>query len=180
MPKLLPFRDYDEHDVINLFSWNGTVPVNNGTFVKVGGSGWRASETNPYMLGSVGAAYANTVSQRFGTQPYVTIASTGDVTIGMLLNDVREYDENGEKLLYNPRKQAEMQCVLSGQTVPIATRGIFMYSGVNEAVTAGQTAYVSGGQLTNNSLNQNAGSTVGTFLGAKNDYGHVLLKLNVQ
>jgi hypothetical protein len=182
MPKLLGFRDYDEHDVINLFTLSGnTIPTPNGTFVKVGGSGWRIPETNNFMLGDPGAHYNNTVSQRWGTQPYcIPCSTTGEVTVGMTLLDVREVDENGEKLLYRPRKAAEMQCVLSGQTVPIVTRGLFLYSGVFESVTAGQTAYVSGSSLSNNSLNQNESSKVGTFLSAKDANGWVLLKLNVQ
>ncbi len=73
-----------------------------------------------------------------------------------------------------------MQCVLSGQTVPIASKGVFLYSGVAEAVTAGQTAYVSGGQLTNSSINSTHGSTVGTFLGAKDGNGWVLVKIQCQ
>ena len=35
MPTLRPFRDYDEHDVINLFSWSGAVPAYKGTMVKI-------------------------------------------------------------------------------------------------------------------------------------------------
>jgi hypothetical protein len=183
MPKLLGFRDYDEHDVINLFTLSGTYDTRlpNGTFVKVGGSGWRIAETNNFMLGDPGAHYNNTVSQRWGTQPYViACSSTGETTIGMTLLDIRELDENGEKLIYKPRKKAEMQCVLSGETVPVVTRGVFLYSGVFETVAAGQTAYVSGTQLSNNATNQTPGSTVGTFLSAKDANGWVLLKLNVQ
>ena len=31
--KLLPFRDYDEHEVINLFKYAGTIPADQGTIV---------------------------------------------------------------------------------------------------------------------------------------------------
>ena len=37
MPTLRPFRDYDEHDVVNLFKYSGTIPVNKGTVVKIDG-----------------------------------------------------------------------------------------------------------------------------------------------
>jgi hypothetical protein len=181
MPDLGKFRQVDEYDVINLFSVSGAIPFKRGTFVKPGGSGWRTHETDNYALGNIGASYGNTLSQRWGTQPYVVTASTGDVgVIGLTLFDVREVDENGEQLKFNPKKAAQMQCVTSGQTVPIATRGMFLYSGVSEAVTAGQVAYVSGGQLTNNSQNSVHGSTVGTFLGAKDANGWVLVKINCQ
>ena len=45
MPTLLPFRDYDEHDVINLFAWDGAVPATKGTIVKIKGDGWQAGAT---------------------------------------------------------------------------------------------------------------------------------------
>ena len=42
----------------------------------------------------------------------------------MTLLQTAQQDENGEKLLYNPQKREELQCVLPGQAVPILTRGI--------------------------------------------------------
>lgn len=182
MPTLLPFRDYCEHDVINLFAWSGSVPATKGTLVKPAGSGWRTDETDTDLgIGSPGATFANTVSLRYGTIPKVVAAGTGDSVIGMLLYDVRETDENGELLKFNPRKLAEMQSVLSGQTVPIVTRGIFLISGVfNGGVTAGAAAYPSGaGEITTNSVNQVTNSKVGKFLGAANGKGHALLYLNI-
>ena len=39
MPKLRPFRDYDEKDVINYYTLSGgTLPLNNGTLVKIEGT----------------------------------------------------------------------------------------------------------------------------------------------
>jgi len=181
MPTLLPFRSYSEHDVINIFAYSGTLPVNKGTLVKPVASGWRTDELDTEFLGSPGAAFGNTVSQRYGTIPRVTAAGTGESVVGMLLYDVKETDENGEKLIFNPRKAAEMQVALSGQTVPIVTRGVFLISGAfNGPVTAGAAAYPSGaGEVTTNSVNQVTSSTVGKFLGAPNGKGHALLYLNV-
>ena len=141
--KLLPFRDYDEHEVINLFRWSGTVPADQGTIVTVvNTAGWQQSETDTAFLGSVGKDYHNTESQRYGVNAMVRPAVTGDTApIGMLLHNVKEEDENGEKLIYNPRKLAEMEAVLSGQAVPIVSRGIFLYSGStidSQTVTPGQ------------------------------------------
>ena len=131
--RLRPFRDYSEHDVINLFAFGdrsvslGTTDVvYAGSCVKVQ-TGW--SNTNELeMLGNVGAGYNNTVSQRYGVQADVQYTEGGadEAALGITLYDVREYDENGEKLAFNPRKQAELQASLSGQAVPIATRGIFL------------------------------------------------------
>lgn len=180
MPTLLPFRQVDEFDVLNLYAYSGTHPVNKGTFVRPVASGWRTDETDLELLGAPGAQFPNTVSQRWGTIPKVTAAGTGDNVIGLLLFDVKEVDENGEKLMYRPEKAAEMQVALSGQTVPIATRGMFLWSGtINGANTsAGLNIYPSGaGDLTVNPVNQV--KTAGFTLGMPNGNGHSLIYVNI-
>lgn len=68
-----------------------------------------------------------------------------------------EYDENGEPLKYNPRKAAEIEAVISGQAVPIVTKGIFQISGIDpngSTVTAGAPCYVGqNGLITSTALN---------------------------
>jgi hypothetical protein len=54
-----------------------------------------------------------------------TAATAGTPVLGMTLNQTLAADENGERLLYNPVKRAELQAVLTGQAVPVATRGVF-------------------------------------------------------
>jgi hypothetical protein len=169
MPKLRPFRDYDEKDVINLYAWSGSIPVNNGTIVKIVGDGFRSDVEPIEMLGNMGDFSVNNfVAQRYGVVPKVAIARGNDantVPLGLLLHDVKELDENGIPLKYNPRKAAEMEVALSGQAVPIVTRGTFLYSGVvvsgGVAVTAGAKAYlgVNGDVATSGSV------VVGKFLG---------------
>ena len=186
MPNILPFRDVNEHDVINLYAYSGTLPVTKGTFVSIQ-SGWDTSqEFNE--LGAVGAAYANTVSLRYGVKAQVAKHSaTGTRPFGMLLYDVRETDENGEKLIYKPRKAAEMQCAISGQAVPVVRRGMFLYSGIAGTPTAGAAAYATGdgGLSTTYSLNAATGAVdavaekVGVFMGVKNAQGHALVFLDI-
>ena len=44
MAKLRPFRDYSEHDVINLFAYNGT-SLTRGAIVKLDSTtGWKADQ----------------------------------------------------------------------------------------------------------------------------------------
>lgn len=181
MPGLRPFLDYSEHDVCNLFSYSGAIPAYRGTVLTFVASGWRTDETNTNILGSVGASYANTVSTRWGTLPALQTASTGTSVAGIMLWDVREVDENGEPLRYNPRKAAEMQVALSGQSVPVLTKGFVLISGVlNGGVTAGQLAYPSGaGEITTNSVNvPDESSIVGKFFGRIDTYGYALLHVN--
>lgn len=178
---LLPFRDYDEHDVINLFAIAGT--ADKGLVVMGSTSatdGWRNTDELS-MLGAVGGSFSNTLSQRYGTAAVVVAASgTATSPLGILLHDVKETDENGEKLVFNPRKAAEMGVSLSGQATPIASRGIFLYSGSD---LAGQTPVVgtklyhdSAGAIVTGSA---AGSQVGVALGSKDSNNHVLIKLNL-
>ena len=187
--RLKPFRDYSEHDVINLFAFGDkdvtlgtTTVVYAGSAVKVQ-TGW--SNTNELqMLGDVGAAYANTVSERYGVSADVQYTEGGadEAALGLTLYDVREYDENGEALKFNPRKQDELQSVLSGQAVPIATRGVFLMATGSWASSAGilqdQDVFATGnGQVTN--LGAKAvNNRIGRTLGGPDADGSVLVKFD--
>lgn len=171
---LRPFRQYDEHDVVNLFAYSGnaedsSVVLTKGAVVKVQAPGFNpltASLSTPNaMLGSVGASYANTVSERYGVTPKVSLATSGSSALGLTLVDIRELDENGEKLVFNPRKAAEMNVIVSGQAVPVLTKGLVLYSGVN--ATAGDVASVSAtaGELQSTAALPAGGVKVGTWLG---------------
>lgn len=133
--RLYPFRQYSEHDVINLFASDtvDSTPSTNGNgsagvFVKVSAGNLDLDPityaTNDTVLGKtdypfIGAAQYPSVPLTF------TAATAGVPVLGITLNQTLSNDENGEKLLYNPIKRAELQSVLSGQAVPVATRGIF-------------------------------------------------------
>jgi hypothetical protein len=183
MPTLRPFRDYDEKDVINLYAYSGSIPVNKGTLVKIAGDGFRNDVEQTEMLGNMGDFSVNNwVGQRYGALPKIVVAQPTDAPLGMLLFDVKELDENGLPLKYNPRKAAEMEVAISGQAVPIVTRGVFLYSGVvvsgGVAVQAGKPCYVgwngviatSGTPATSggvaNLLTVPGSTPIGKFLGA--------------
>ena len=144
MATLRPFRDYNEHDVLNLFRFSGTIPANKGTLVKVIGNGWKTTDELE-RLGSVGATY-----------------------------------NNGEKLIFHPRKQAEMEVALSGQAVPVVTKGTFLYSGAtlaSESPVGGSTLYCgAAGDITTGVASN---IKVGKALGAPDADGVVLIRLNL-
>ena len=184
--KLRPFRDYSEHDVINLFA-HVSDTVDNGTIVKINSSeasyssiGWRNDDNNENLdhLGDVGQSYTNVTSERYGVLARCENAGTADThLLGMTLYEVAETDENGEKLIYNPRKAAEMQAVVSGQAVPIVSKGLFLFdygstsgaiNGLNARVGSNGTV-VTGG----------AGQIIGRWLGNSDKNGHALLQLDV-
>jgi predicted RecA/RadA family phage recombinase len=179
MPTLRPLKQYDERDVINLYAFSGTLPVNKGTVVKIQGDGWKNTDELA-RLGAVGASYGNTVSERYGVAAKVASAGSGDAVLGILLHDVKETDENGEKLVFNPRKAAEMCVAISGQAVPVLTKGIVLYSGSVLAAddpAAGAAVYSNNaGELT---TTNGGGTKVGIALGKKDANNHVLIKINL-
>tara|TARA_R110000751_G_scaffold282487_1_gene385638 strand:- start:933 stop:1508 length:576 start_codon:yes stop_codon:yes gene_type:complete len=187
---LKPLHDYDPHDVINLFSWSGAVPATKGLMVKIAtATGFQAGAEDPVeMFGAAGNAYGNTVSQRYRTQAQIVACGTGsagvkDIPLGMLLYDVREEDENGEKLLFHPRKAAENDWVISGQACPVLTRGIVLYSGATlkaDAVTPGLAVYAAGdGELSTSAAHVTKSTKVGMALGGNSSDGLIMLKLEL-
>ena len=196
---LKPFRSYDEHDVVNLFALNfNTVnldvdgaKIERGVLVTVADNGWKNTDEalDSHGLGGAttttapGKSFANTVSLRYGTTARVAPTAAGEVPLGITLWDMAERDENGEKLLYHPRKAAEMQAVISGQTMPVLTKGIVLYKGqlTDVGVAAGVSVYNSStgiGELSIDNPN-NAETKVGRTLGARDDQGYVLLKVEL-
>ena len=187
--RLKPFRDYSEHDVINLFAFGDkdvthgtTTVVYAGSAVKVQ-TGW--SNTNELqMLGDVGAAYANTVSERYGVSADVQYTEGGadEAALGLTLYDVREYDENGEALKFNPRKQDELQSVLSGQAVPIATRGVFLMATGSWASSAGilqdNDVFATGDGKVTKLGAKAVNNRIGRTLGGPDADGSVLVKFD--
>jgi hypothetical protein len=191
MPTLRPFRDYDEKDVINLFTVTGAaLPITKGTLVAVGLSGFN-NQAEPFeFLGAFGGFNEpNTVAQRYGTVSKAYVAGTGDIPLGMTLFDMREVDENGLLLKYNPRKAAEMEAIISGQTMPIVTRGLFLYSGITGNPAVGANLYVGPNGTIDDYTDTgvfNVGqpitprfARVGKTLGKKDGQGFILIKLEL-
>lgn len=136
--RLLPFRQYDEHDVVNMYALVDAAVNENVTGVGTGDAGVfvKVSAGN-FDLDPVSYAtdsYLGKTDFPFvGANSYpkvnlkVTPAASGDLTncLGLTLRQTAKFDENGEKLLYYRQKAEELMCVLPGQAVPVATRGIF-------------------------------------------------------
>ena len=203
---LKPFRQHAETDVVNLFTLqddDGDIvasyadlkadgaKMSKGILVSVKGNGWKNSDdpVGKTGIGNPGASYSNTVSFRYGTTATVEPFKSGEQPLGVTLNDVAEVDENGEKLIYNPRKAAEMQAVVSGQAVPVLTQGFVLYSGSlpsggANAVTAGSAIYAdntNGGELSTSATSDGsvAQPQVGTALGSVDADGFILLKIDL-
>ena len=135
--RLYPFRQYSDVDVINMFA-SDTVDANPstngngsaGVFVKVS-AGNLDLDPISYTATDITNTLGKTDYPFLGAVQYpavplqFTAATAGVPVLGLTLNQTLSTDENGERLLYNPVKRAELQAVLTGQAVPVATRGIF-------------------------------------------------------
>ena len=135
--RLYPFRQYSDVDVINMFASDtvDATPSTNGNgsagvFVKVS-AGNLDLDPIQYTAADITNTLGKTDYPFLGAAQYpavplkFTAATAGEPVLGMTLNQTLATDENGERLLYNPVKRAELQAVLTGQAVPVATRGVF-------------------------------------------------------
>lgn len=192
MPNLLPFRDYSEHEVLNFFSC--TAVANKGTLVKPKRS-WKSvgatdsSTAGPLNLGASapGAIYPNTVTQNFELVGQVeTVVDHDDVptAIGVLLKDVREFDENGEKLIFNSRKADEMDVIIKDiQAVPVLTRGLILVNDIDTTNRGGgggnpdigDAAYVG----SNGRIGTDGIVVIGKFLSRLDNNGYALVKISI-
>ena len=138
--RLYPFRQYSDVDVINMFASDtvDATPSTNGNgsagvFVKVS-AGNLDLDPIQYTATDITNTLGKSDYPFLGAVQYpavplqFTAATVGVPVLGMTLNQTLATDENGERLLYNPVKRAELQAVLTGQAVPVATRGIFTLS----------------------------------------------------
>ena len=135
--RLLPNRSINEKDVINNYSFDSN-SGEAGTFVKVSAGNLTLDPVEYGDFGPFANSLGNATSQYPFVPQKVSTAGTGDagLVLGMLLRDVREFDENGERLLYYPQKREELQCVLSGEAVPVLTKGVLTFT---------QTAFTNAG-----------------------------------
>jgi hypothetical protein len=181
--RILPFRQYSDHDVVNMYavvsadvltSTTDTGAGDAGVFVKVSDGNFDNDpvtyQTNSY-LGKTDYPFVGTTDMYPEVNLKITGSTSGEIPLGMTLYQTAKNDENGEKLLYNPQKQEELQAMLPGQAVPVATKGIFTLAAA--AFDGGVASYAPGKGVRTSLVN--AGKITGAL---RSDgihvFGHVL------
>lgn len=162
--RLLPFRQYNEHFVVNLFALKTSEldlsdPTVNthaksgkhdaGVLVKptagildlgagYSGSGATAGEGDSDLNAYMGSTAYPHVGRNVNPEAFgkFEVAGATDDILGVTLNQTLAWDENGEKMLYYRQKALEHQGVLPGEVVPILTKGI---------ITVAKSAILAGG-----------------------------------
>ena len=112
--RLLPFRQYNENDVVNMYALvdeavnenvTGVGTGDAGVFVKVFAGNFDldpVSYSSDSYLGKTDFPHVG-VNQYPKVNLKITPAASGDLTncLGLTLRQTAKYDENGEKLPYN-------------------------------------------------------------------------------
>lgn len=182
--RILPYRDYSEHDVVNLFALDVSsatladmVPGGSGDFdagvvVQVGdgvlpGDTPSTLATSGSLRDYLGASFSGA---HIGFNAYpsngmtVVPADGSGATLGITLRETLAFDENGEKMLYYKQKLDEAQGVLPGETVPVLSKGMVLLT-----ASAFSAAPTLGDNLEVDSSSGNAGKLVtavsGTVVG---------------
>lgn len=125
--RLYPFHDVSEHDKVNLFSLNSNSGLA-GQLVKIVTGAANPQNADGWSNTAVGVNIDNVTSFRYETKLKVAPTASGDTrfnALGLTLYSTLEQDENGLLLKYYPQRAKEIGAVVSGETVPVATRGIF-------------------------------------------------------
>ncbi len=136
--RILPFRQYIEQDVINLYSLDTTgldsamadpsVDGGNaaGSLVEIVNADFDKGieYTNDSYLGKTNYPHIGGNGYPKVTGMTVKPHDGTGAALGITLRQTLTHDENGEKLLYYRQKMIELQAVLPGEVVPVLTRGL--------------------------------------------------------
>ncbi len=174
-----PFRQYDENDVINLFSL-AEASGNAGDLAEL--VSWNPSDSDGYDINNELSPFAGQAIPRYVNKAKVKLATSGSnaLVLGALLWNVREQDALGRPLIYNAQRYQELQVVTSGQTVPIMTRGLLTVSGFTGTPAAGSGIQVDDAGNGNwKVVHSSVTPSLGKFLSSTGADGYAIALLHV-
>ena len=171
--RIEPFRDYSEHEVVNLFSldvdgaddiktWkpgnSSAAKYDQGVVVSAKLAALPGDLPSSTALKTSGALrdYLGASGQpHMGYNAYpicemsMEPAAAGVLPLGLTLKQTLAYDENDENLLRYPLKKDELQAVLPGHAVPVLTRGLVLMSAsafsADVPAVGGKVSVITGG-----------------------------------
>ncbi len=128
---LKPLNIISEYDTIPFFALNGATGEK-GTPVVIIGSGWNNSDSplnisvTQLQGNPADTLTSNTFTPRWEVKARVRPAVSGEIPFGIMMYDVKEKNQWDYSLVYDKQRRDEAQAVLSGQTVPIAKKGLLL------------------------------------------------------
>jgi hypothetical protein len=171
--RILPFRQYDENDVVNLFSMDevnskpSDTNADAGMLVSVSAKDMDKDpvELNAADGGLLGERnYPYVARNYYPSVPLKITKCDGGVPLGITLAQTLTHDENDENLLRYPQKKAELYAVTSGEAVPVATKGIF---------TLAETAFSTAPQTTDTYVTAGSGGNAGKLVPGTSSSGAI-------
>lgn len=179
------YREYHEAFVLNgLFALSAPTG-SKGTILSITGAPF-ATGYNPVPYGndgwgatSLSNGQPNTYTRRYEINSRVAPTASGGIPLGIQLYDVLEVNPYGESLIYREQERAERQIVLSGQAVPIATKGVFYVIGAAGTISGGSLAVARAGVPTAVAVIPAGETQIGIFLSTTGNDGGALLKLDI-
>lgn len=140
--KLLPFIQFDEVDVYNMYAFDGF--TEKGVFVKV-------SEANVDdaigVIGGAGVVLDGTLSPMWGSKLKIVACASGDKAanvLGVTLKNCLQYDENGELLKFRKQKRIELDSVNSGEAIPVLAEATVLTLGTGAYLVTGLVPALAG------------------------------------
>ncbi len=112
MSNFKPFRDYSEHDVLNLFKLVDATGAK-ATPVVISNSGASSTNLTPRVFSNLAAGFdnGNIYSPRWEVYPAVRKAVTGEKPLGLTLYDTKEYNQWSYPLIYDKQRREEAPAV---------------------------------------------------------------------
>lgn len=125
--RFYPLHDISEHDKVPFYALNTNSGLA-GQLVKIVTGAANPQNMDGYTNTFVGTNIANTISYRYESRAKIAPTASGDTrynALGLTLFSTLEFDENSLPLRYYPQRAKEIGAVVSGENVPVATRGLF-------------------------------------------------------
>lgn len=177
---LKPYRDYSEHDVLNgMFKFVSAAGTGDaGIPVVISNSGFNGINGTPSVASNL-ATRSNVYSPRWTIYPSVTGATSGQIPLGITLYKTLETSPFGESYLYDQQRKDEREAVVSGQAVPILTKGvvsIYVGTGASPAPAPGRYVIVNGAGTVGASTSTTG--AWGKWLGGVDEQGYAVMNFD--
>ena len=176
--QLLPFRQYGEEDVINLYA---LVEASGDAGCLAEAVSMNPSIVDEFVDGGL-APYSKMYSPRIATAAKAQLATSGSdaKVVGVMLYNVREYDDLGRKLILENQRYNELQVVISGQTCPMLRQGMVTVKGFDGVAGPGSGIGVSNAGAGNwKVLAAGAAGSLGQFLSTTGNNGQAIAFINI-
>lgn len=125
--RLHPFSDVGPHDRINLYSLDQTGLAGQLVKIATGSANPQTTEVDGFSSTPMGVTVNGAYSMRYETLWKVSPTVSGDTrfsALGVSEYSTLEYDENGFPLKFFTNRGKEIGAVISGETIPVVTKGL--------------------------------------------------------